>query len=118
MQRATAKGKASDARTPKAKREKSSTKHQHNGGAPPPQYALAAALTLATKRDWYVFPLKHGERASYKSAEYSDGRKWGMTKDLDEIQRDWEEWPYAGIGIPLEANGLIILDWESLAVMA
>src|SRR5947209_7509088 len=82
---------------------------------PTPQYALAAALALAAKRGWSLFPLKHGTRKSHKSAAFSDGREWGYTNDPDEIRQDFNKHPDAGIGIPLEVNGLIVLDWESLA---
>jgi hypothetical protein len=48
---------------------------------------LDAAITCA-QRGWEIFPAPPGEKKSYKSAEYSGGRRWGKTKDLEEIKRD------------------------------
>jgi hypothetical protein len=63
-----------------------------------PDTILAAALAYAA-RGWFVFPARPGEKKSYKSAEHSDGRKWGKTKDVKEIERDWKRWPDANVGI-------------------
>ena len=52
---------------------------------------LTAALGYAA-RGWFVFPAPPGEKKSYKSAEHSDGRKWGKTKDVKEIERDCKRW--------------------------
>jgi putative DNA primase/helicase len=38
-------------------------------------------------------------KKSHKKAEYSGGREWGATTDLDEIRRDWQQWPQANVGI-------------------
>ena len=48
--------------------------------------ALAAALGYA-KRGWDVFPAPLGEKKSYKSAQYSNGAKWGKTRDPEQIRQ-------------------------------
>ena len=59
---------------------------------------LEAALCYAA-RGWFVFPVPPGEKKSHKSAEHSGGRKWGKTSDPAEIERDWQRWPDANVGI-------------------
>jgi Bifunctional DNA primase/polymerase, N-terminal/Primase C terminal 2 (PriCT-2)/Family of unknown function (DUF5906) len=59
---------------------------------------LDAAIACAL-RGWEIFPAPPGKKKSYKSAEYSGGRPWGKTKDLEEIKRDWARWPDANIAI-------------------
>jgi hypothetical protein len=81
------------------------------------QATLEAALSLCFKHDWFIFPanLEGVERKSHKSAEFSDGRKWGMTKDPDEIARDFTHWSEAGIGIPTgSCNGIWVLDVDTV----
>lgn len=76
---------------------------------------LAAALNYAA-RGWLVFPVPPGTKRSYKSAKHSDGRKWGATRDPDEIRRDWLQWPDAGIGIPTGIiNNIVVLDCDTIA---
>ena len=65
-----------------------------------PHPMLAAALGYVMREDWDVFPAPPGAKKSHKAAEYSSGAKWGRTKDLAEIRRDWQKWPDANIGIP------------------
>jgi len=36
---------------------------------------------------------------SYKAARFSGGRRWGATKDEDEIRPDWARWPDANVVI-------------------
>lgn len=77
---------------------------------------LAAALGYAQRRDWDVFPalLKDGVKKSHKSAAYSNGAKWGRTKDPAEIRRDWQQWPEANIGIPTgAANGFFVVEADT-----
>src|SRR5262249_50318874 len=79
---------------------------------------LAAALSCARGKygqPWYVFPAPPGEKKSYKAASHSNGAKWGMTNDPEEIQRDFTRWPNAGIGVPAGAiNGIIVVDADTL----
>jgi RecA-family ATPase len=67
--------------------------------------ALAWALRYAGL-SWFVFPAPStGEKKSHKSAEHSPtGRRWGATNDLEEIKRDFKQWPDACVGIPAGLN--------------
>lgn len=74
---------------------------------------LPAALAYASQ-GWLVFPAPRGERKSHKSAEYSNGRRWGATADQDEIREDYARWPLANIGIPTGAeNAIWVLDVDT-----
>jgi hypothetical protein len=68
---------------------------------------LAAALKYA-ERGWFVFPVPPNTKMSYKS-EGNHGTKWGMTKDAEQIKRDFEQWPDAGVGIPTGAVNKIFV---------
>jgi hypothetical protein len=72
----------------------------HKGFKNQKQETLAAALSYVSNHGWYIFPAPPGEKKSYKSAEHSGGRPWGMTNDPEEIRQDFARWPDAGIGIP------------------
>ena len=73
------------------------------------------ALYYAEKLDWPVFPAPPGTKKSHKSAAYSDGRPWGMTKDADEIRRDFEQWPVANVGIVCGAvSGIFVIEADTL----
>jgi hypothetical protein len=79
------------------------------------QRTLLAALAYAA-HGWAVFPVPPGTKRSYKSAERSDGRAWGMTRNAGEIRRDFTRWPDAGIGIPCGAvNGIIVIETDTKA---
>jgi predicted transcriptional regulator len=72
------------------------------------------ALAYAA-RGWHVFPVPPGERKSYKSAEYSEGRKWGATTDAKQIERDFEKWPNANVGIVTgPKSGIWVVDADTL----
>jgi hypothetical protein len=74
---------------------------------------LEAALHYA-EQGWKIFPVPPNTKKSYKSAEHSNGAKWGMTTDTDEIRRDWARWPAAGVGIPTgKVNGFWILEADT-----
>jgi hypothetical protein len=76
---------------------------------------LQAALAYAS-RGLAIFPVPPGTKKSYKSAAHSGGRAWGMTRDADEIRRDFAQWPDAGIGIPTGAiNGIIVVETDTVA---
>ena len=90
-------------------------KRQHKDLKKQKQETLAAALSYATNHGWCVFPAPPSKKKSYKSAEYSGGRPWGMTNDPDEIRRDFAQWPQACIGIPTgPINNIWVLDTDTL----
>jgi hypothetical protein len=75
---------------------------------------LTAALDYAG-RGRAVFPARPDQKSSYKSAEYSDGRKWGMTRDPAEIRTDFTRWPKARIGIPTGAiNRIVVIEIDTM----
>jgi hypothetical protein len=78
------------------------------------QKTLSAALAYAA-HGWAMFPVPPGTKRSYKSAEHSGGRAWGMTRDPAKIRRDFTRWPDAGIGIPTGAvNGVIVVETDTV----
>ena len=50
---------------------------------------LGAALVYAAS-GWLVFPSPRDTKKSHKSAEQSNGRRWGATADADEIRDDFD----------------------------
>ena len=75
---------------------------------------LDAALDFAA-RSIAVFPAPPDSKKSYKCADHSDGRKWGMTRDPAEIRADFARWPNARIGIPTGAvNGIVVVDVDTI----
>jgi len=76
---------------------------------------LTAALRYAGKALW-IFPAPPDSKKSYKSADHSDGRKWGMTRDPAEIRADFAHWADARIGIPTSAvNGIVVIEIDTMA---
>ena len=74
---------------------------------------LAAALAYAS-RGLAVFPARPDKKCSYKSAEYSDGRKWGATSDPAEVHRDFARWPNARIGIRTGIiNKIVVIETDT-----
>lgn len=60
---------------------------------------LMARLEYAA-RGWPTFPAPaDGSKKSKKSAEYSNGKNWGMSTDERTIRRDFKKWPDQNIGI-------------------
>src|SRR5215471_19585931 len=76
----------------------SSTPNTNNRRSP--STAVEWALLYANGMGWHVFPAPRGEKKSHKSAERSNGRRWGATADAAEIKRDFRRWPLANVGIP------------------
>lgn len=85
---------------------------------------LAAALDYAAQRGWLIFPArfvlddrtgKWGKK-SWKSAKSSNGRAWGMTKDLDEVCRDFAKPSRTAVGIPTGAvNNIFVVETDTPA---
>lgn len=75
---------------------------------------LEAALRYARENNWTLFPVPPGTKRSYKAKEYSGGIPWGATRDLDEIDRDFQNLPEAGIGLPTGGpNGFWVLEVDT-----
>jgi DNA polymerase I-like protein with 3'-5' exonuclease and polymerase domains len=80
---------------------------------PPPVTCLDAALQWAG-RGCSVFPAPPGAKKSYKSRERSNGERWGATRDPAEIERDWQRWPNANVGLPTDAaNGFFVIEADT-----
>lgn len=76
---------------------------------------MMAALRYA-RRGWHVFPAPPGQKKSYKSAAMSGGRKWGKTRDEQEIREDWRRWPDANVGLPTgKDSGFWVLEADTHA---
>jgi hypothetical protein len=67
-------------------------------GPTPDQPMVDHALHYASQ-GWHIFPVPIGTKKSHKKADRSDGRKWGMTIDTNEIRHDFKFWSDANIGI-------------------
>ena len=79
-------------------------------------FLLDEALHLGA-RGWEIFPvnLKGGKKKPYKSGERSNGCAWGKTTDRDEIIRDFQKWPDAGIGIATgEGSGIFVVEADTI----
>lgn len=77
---------------------------------------LPHALNYAEKWNWSVFPgrMKGKAKASWKSAETSNGVNWGATRNLDEIRTDFADPTHQIIGIPTGAdNRIFVLDVDT-----
>jgi hypothetical protein len=75
---------------------------------------LAAALAYAAG-GLAVFPAPPDSKKSFKCAEHSNGRKWGMTTDAAEITADFTRWPNARIGLPTGiVNGVVIIETDTI----
>lgn len=72
---------------------------------------LEARLEYATQ-GLKTFIVPPGLKESYKSAEYSNGERWGQTCDADQIRRDFanRKWRNANIGLPtgIEAGFFVV----------
>jgi hypothetical protein len=74
---------------------------------------LDAALFYAV-RGWSIFPAPPGEKKSYKSSAFSNGRRWGQTKNPAVIQRNFRKWPGANIGLPTGPdNGFFVVEADT-----
>src|SRR5215831_9927816 len=74
---------------------------------------LAAAPAYA-RSGLAVFPAPRGHKMSYKAARFCGGRRWGATKDEDEIRRDWAKWPEANVCIVTGAeSGIFVVETDT-----
>ncbi len=76
---------------------------------------LQAALAYAEK-GWAVFPAdSSGKKKSHKSAEFSNGQRWGATNNAEEIRRNFRKWPDANIGIPTgKVAGFFVVEADTV----
>jgi hypothetical protein len=75
---------------------------------------LESALDY-TGRKWPVFPAPPDAKKSYKSAERSNGRRWGATCNPDEVRHDFACWPQARIGIVTgAAGGIVVIETDTV----
>jgi DNA polymerase I-like protein with 3'-5' exonuclease and polymerase domains len=80
---------------------------------PPPVTCLDAALQWAG-RGCSVFPAPPGAKKSYKAGKQNGGPRWGATRDPAEIERDWQHWPNANVGLPTDAaNGFFVIEADT-----
>jgi hypothetical protein len=76
---------------------------------------LTAALAYVGRGHLAVFPARPDKKCSYKSAAYSDGCAWGMTRDPAEIRADFTRWPNARIGIPTGTiNRIVVIETDTI----
>jgi hypothetical protein len=82
---------------------------------------LAVPATMVDHALYYaaaglaVFPAPIGTKKSHKAAKFSNGEPWGMTKDSDEIRRNFNKWPDANIGIPTgPENGFFVVEADTI----
>ena len=74
----------------------------------------AAASDYAVRFDWSVFPAPPGTKKSHKSSLRDGGARWGATRDLAEIERDWNRWPDANVALPTDAtNGFFVVEADT-----
>lgn len=80
-----------------------------------PGTILNAALGYA-QRGVAVFPAAAAVKKSLKCARFSNGERWGATRDLREVRCDFTRWPNARIGIPTGAiNGIVVVEIDTPA---
>ena len=71
---------------------------------------LTARLNYAAMYNWQTFPAPaDGSKKSEKSAEYSNGVRWGATTDERTIRADFKKWPDQNIGIVCGAENEIFV---------
>ena len=81
---------------------------------PTPAEPIVEHALHYARAGWSVFPLRLGEKISHKSAAHSDGRKWGQTTDVNEIRRDFKQWPNANVGIVTGAvSGIFVVETDT-----
>lgn len=74
---------------------------------------LQAAISYA-RSGFMIFPVPRGTKMSYKAARRNGGARWGATKEITEIERDFSRWPTANIGIPTgHVNGFWVMELDT-----
>ena len=79
----------------------------------PPRDMPEAALLYGELFGW-ALPVPPGTKRSYKSASFSNGKRWGATNKPRVIERDFRRWPKANLGIPTgPENGFWVLEADT-----
>jgi len=97
-------------------------KTKHESASPVLEAALAYAKDgfairgLGEKRRLFIFAADVPNKKGFKSAEFSNGAKWGQTNSENQIRIDFRQFPDAGIGIPTgEVNGFFVVEVDTKA---
>ena len=92
-----------------------SMKKQQQSDAHPSM--LDAALSYAADRGWYVFPAPaDGRKMGCTSADKTNGRRWGATRDPAEIRRYFKIHRRANVGIVTGPDsGIFVVEADTLA---
>jgi putative DNA primase/helicase len=63
-----------------------------------------------------VFPATSMVKKSCKSAQFSNGERWGATRDLRQVRQDFTRWNGCRIGVPTGAiNKIVVVDIDTVA---
>jgi hypothetical protein len=74
---------------------------------------LNAALRYAGL-GYTVFPAELPSKHPCKAGRFSNGERWGATKDLKQIERDFKKWPDAAVCIPTGIeNGFFVVEADT-----
>ena len=76
-------------------------------------YCLWAVRHYTSVMHWTVFPAKG--KKSYKSKKFSkDGVNWGATSDPEQAEKDFRQFPNAGIGLPTgDLNPFFVVETDT-----
>ena len=75
----------------------------------------SSSIAIRSRR-LVCFSSTSGAEKEFKSAQHSEGRKWGKTRDPIEISDDWRRWPEANIGLPCGPDsGFWVLECDTPA---
>ena len=74
-----------------------------------------AAMLSYAARGWLTFPAPpDGSKKGCTSAEKSNGRRWGATTDATEIEKYFQQFPRANVGIATgEESGLFVVEADT-----
>jgi len=79
------------------------------------QDAMKKAVRAFARAGLEVFPVPPGTKKSHKKGKHSNGRPWGKTTSLKEINADFSKWPEANIGIAMGPDsGYFVIEVDTL----
>ena len=80
----------------------------------PDEPIVEHAIFYATCEGWPVLVVDPETKIPLKSAQHSNGLRWGQTLNADEIRRDFKKWPNANVGIATgEAAGFFVVETDT-----